>query len=135
MCPSFEIDGICPKGTACKLHHPKNLNRNRKRKRCKEQKNKGRYFGSSELLNGGELETSIGEDSIEVVGVESILCDGRYPESDYISLDGPQEVEDTRDLKRSRLYSLNSEVSELLFDDMGKLMKPIGIMNKITVYE
>nr|VDD06981.1 unnamed protein product [Brassica rapa] len=48
-CPVFEATGLCSQGSKCKLHHPKNQSKGRKRKRPAEPSEKsfrGRYFGS-----------------------------------------------------------------------------------------
>ncbi|WZY98518.1 hypothetical protein YC2023_070847 [Brassica napus] len=52
-CPDFEATGSCPQGSKCKLHHPKNQGKGRKRKRPSEPSEKnprGRYFGSLQKL-------------------------------------------------------------------------------------
>ncbi|XP_024007844.1 uncharacterized protein At1g21580 isoform X2 [Eutrema salsugineum] len=49
ICPVFEATGSCSQGSKCKLHHPKNQSKGRKRKRPSEPSEKnsrGRYFGS-----------------------------------------------------------------------------------------
>ncbi|KAF2591635.1 hypothetical protein F2Q70_00040314 [Brassica cretica] len=48
-CPVFEATGSCSQGSKCKLHHPKNQSKGRKRKRPaepSERNSRGRYFGS-----------------------------------------------------------------------------------------
>ncbi|KAF3495029.1 hypothetical protein DY000_02055280 [Brassica cretica] len=48
-CPVFEATGSCSQGWKCKLHHPKNQSKGRKRKRPaepSERNSRGRYFGS-----------------------------------------------------------------------------------------
>ncbi|CAH8354556.1 unnamed protein product [Eruca vesicaria subsp. sativa] len=52
-CPDFEATGSCSQGSKCKLHHPKNQGKGRKRKRPSEPSEKnarGRYFGSLQKL-------------------------------------------------------------------------------------
>ncbi|KAL5993089.1 hypothetical protein ACLOJK_014010 [Asimina triloba] len=134
VCPLFKANGMCPRGSACKLHHPKNGNKGKKRKRAKKQKNgRGRYFGSpvptsiclSEKVASGECGTEQGG-----VRGDVFFYDGRY--ADYISLDASDVESKETNTPTSTTMSCGGDSSDLCPDDLDMLMKPVRIMNENT---
>lgn len=113
VCPVFESNGICPQGSACKLHHPKTANKNRKRKRTKDERNiKGRYFGSPGLINIGESKEVDSDNHTTKQSGDIFVCDGRY--TDYISLDFVvEEASETKDLTDTNEPLCNGEPLDL----------------------
>ncbi|KAF5208151.1 Zinc finger ccch domain-containing protein [Thalictrum thalictroides] len=89
VCPIFQSTGVCLQRSVCKLHHPKN--RNKSKKRSKDSNKPGaRYFGSK--LNGAsELGNVSSGKHIEKQSEEIYTSEEKL--SDYISLDVSDEEE------------------------------------------
>ncbi|KAJ4966580.1 hypothetical protein NE237_018429 [Protea cynaroides] len=129
VCPEFEATGICPQGSMCKLHHPKNQNKGKKRKRSKDRKNKrARYFGSS-LTDASENSTVASNKPAVQNNIDIFYQEGRYV--DYIGLDvSDEEAGETTNLTDRHTTLCDSDPSELAPDDMGDLIKPVRILNR-----
>ncbi|XVE60266.1 hypothetical protein DITRI_Ditri05aG0115200 [Diplodiscus trichospermus] len=81
VCPYFEATASGPQGSKCKLHHPKNRSKGKKRKRSVEHKNAhGRYFG----IDISEPKSMVYERH-QALFDDNIFFDGKF--SDYIRLD------------------------------------------------
>lgn len=86
VCPVFEANGMCPQGSACKLHHPKTGNKSKKRKRVKDERStRSRYFVSLGLIHAGDSKAKISDDHMAEQSGDIFFCNGRF--TDYISLD------------------------------------------------
>ncbi|XP_069153351.1 uncharacterized protein At1g21580 isoform X4 [Solanum lycopersicum] len=127
VCPVFEATGNCPKGSNCKLHHPKNRRKGAKRKALSELKNgRGRYFGSphihiSECITAGSEKPS-------VKGNNDIFLEGKFV--DFISLDGSDEEEQTIDQRSEEKPLCESGPAEMQLDDLDELIKPVRLINR-----
>ncbi|XP_043716855.1 uncharacterized protein LOC122664886 isoform X2 [Telopea speciosissima] len=129
VCPVFEATGICPQGSMCKLHHPKNQNKDKKRKRSKDRKNKrGRYFRSR--LTDATKNGRVASDKPAVQNTGDIFfLEERLV--DYIRLDvSDEEAGETTNVSDMHTTLCDSEPSELTSDDLGDLIKPVRILNR-----
>ncbi|KAL1208003.1 hypothetical protein V5N11_022047 [Cardamine amara subsp. amara] len=131
ICPVFEATGTCSQGSKCKLHHPKNQSKGRKRKRPSEpsQKNsRGRYFGSLHKVIS-ESEPMVVErrstDS-EVFGMEGldfvILGSTEYEAGD--NNDPEYEAGDNNDPATEESICSDSEAPDSLYN----LIRPVALM-------
>ncbi|XP_057973394.1 uncharacterized protein At1g21580 [Malania oleifera] len=126
VCPNFEATGVCSQGSKCKLHHPKNRSRGKKRKRSIEQTNaRGRYFGS---INPNIAETAVAVSEKHTAhNNEIFLEDGRL--ADYISLDvSDDEARETEGPMSEQTAMCDDEPSDAQLDNLDQLIKPIRIM-------
>ncbi|KAG6626185.1 hypothetical protein CIPAW_15G030900 [Carya illinoinensis] len=126
VCPVFEATGTCPEGSKCKLHHPKNRSKGKKRKRVGAQKNaRGRYFGSMHI-NVSEPGTTVFEKHPSHNN-DDLLLEGKF--ADYIGLDvSDEEVGESNDPGSEQTFC-DSDLSDVQFDDLDQLIKPVRIMN------
>uniref|UniRef100_A0A1J3FRE9 C3H1-type domain-containing protein n=1 Tax=Noccaea caerulescens TaxID=107243 RepID=A0A1J3FRE9_NOCCA len=122
ICPVFEATGSCSQGSKCKLHHPKNQSKGRKRKRPSEpsQKNaRGRYFGSLQkglsepepmVLDGSSTDS-------EAFGMEGL---------DFIILGAATEYEsgDNNDTAIEQSISSDNEEPVSIYN----LIRPVALM-------
>ncbi|XP_021895300.1 uncharacterized protein LOC110812756 isoform X2 [Carica papaya] len=130
VCPAFEATGSCPQGSKCKLHHPKNRSKGRKRKRSCAQKNaRGRYFGSLhvEITEPGSV--VLERHSMQE---ENAIFGGKL--TDYIGLDDTDgevsdgEAGESNDLGNEKTTFGEGDLSDFQFDDLDELIKPVRIM-------
>ena len=128
VCPVFEATGSCPQGSKCKLHHPKNRSKGKKKKQSRELNAQVRYFGFKHVGNGdpggaaSEKDTTKKDDDIS-------FREGRF--SDYIGLDvGDEEDGNIENLRTQHTTLFSSEPSYLHLDDLDELIKPVLIMYK-----
>ncbi|KAK4722029.1 hypothetical protein R3W88_012262 [Solanum pinnatisectum] len=127
VCPVFEATGNCPKGSKCKLHHPKNRRKGVKRKALSELKNgRGRYFGSPHI-DITECITA-GSEKPSVKGNNDIFLEGKFV--DFISLDGSDEEEQTIDQRSEEKPLCESGPAEMQLDDLDELIKPMRLINR-----
>ncbi|KAL3339736.1 hypothetical protein AABB24_028384 [Solanum stoloniferum] len=127
VCPVFEATGNCPKGSKCKLHHPKNRRKGVKRKVLSELKNgQGRYFGSPHI-DITECITA-GSEKPSVKGNNDIFLEGKFV--DFISLDGSDEEEQTTDQRSEEKSLCESGPAEMQLDDLDELIKPMRLINR-----
>ncbi|KAG5568493.1 hypothetical protein H5410_064501 [Solanum commersonii] len=127
VCPLFEATGNCPKGSKCKLHHPKNRRKGVKRKALSELKNgRGRYFGSPHI-DITECITA-GSEKPSVKGNNDIFLEGKFV--DFISLDGSDEEEQTIDQRSEEKPLCESGSAEMQLDDLDELIKPMRLINR-----
>ncbi|XP_027772203.1 uncharacterized protein LOC107017622 isoform X2 [Solanum pennellii] len=127
VCPVFEATGNCPKGSNCKLHHPKNRRKGVKRKALSELKNgRGRYFGSPHI-HITECITA-GSEKPSVKGNNDIFLEGKFV--DFISLDGSDEEELTIDQRSEEKPLCESGPAEMQLDDLDELIKPMRLINR-----
>ncbi|XP_042479792.1 uncharacterized protein At1g21580 isoform X2 [Macadamia integrifolia] len=129
VCPVFEATGTCPQGSMCKLHHPKNQNKGKKRKRSKDRKNKrGRYFGSR--FTDATKNSTVASNKPAVQNNGDIFFEeGGF--ANYISLDfSDEEAGETTNITDMYTTLCDSEPSELASDDLGDLIKPVRILNR-----
>ncbi|KAM3305900.1 putative protein isoform X1 [Capsicum chacoense] len=129
VCPIFEATGSCPRGSKCKLHHPKNKRKGVKRKASSELKNgRGRYFGSPHIDIIERI--TAGPEKPSVKGNNDILCkEGRFV--DFISLDdGSDEEEQTIDQRSEETPLSESGPTEMQLDDLNELIKPMRLLNR-----
>ncbi|XP_059630634.1 uncharacterized protein LOC132273660 isoform X2 [Cornus florida] len=127
VCPIFEATGICPQGSNCKLHHPKNRTKGKKKKPPREQKNtQGRYFGSRHI-DFAECRMTLSEKHSAKDDDDDIFFqEGRF--ADYISLDVSDEEDgETGDSARERTTLSDGDFADAQVDE---IIKPIRIMNK-----
>ncbi|KAK9271345.1 hypothetical protein L1049_026935 [Liquidambar formosana] len=110
----------------CKLHHPKNRSKGKKRKRSREQKNaQGRYFGSTHI-DAAEPGAVVSEKH-SAQNNDNNFLHGRL--ADYISLDvSDEEAGETID-PTSKQTTYDSDSSDLQLDDPDELIKPFRIIN------
>nr|DAD39802.1 TPA_asm: hypothetical protein HUJ06_014125 [Nelumbo nucifera] len=129
VCPAFEATGICPQRSMCKLHHPKNRNKGKKRKRSKDHQNtRGRYFGSR-ITDVSEPKPVASDLSSAQNSEDIFFLEGKF--TDYISLDiSDEEMKEISDPTDTQATSCESDPSELPLDDSDELIKPIRIMVK-----
>ncbi|KAJ4916334.1 Zinc finger C-x8-C-x5-C-x3-H type family protein [Raphanus sativus] len=120
-CPDFEATGSCSQGSKCKLHHPKNQGKGRKRKRPSEPSEKnarGRYFGSLQKLFS-ESEPMVVERrpaESEHFGTEGL---------EFISLGATEyEAGDNTDQATEQSISSESEERASIYD----LIRPVALM-------
>lgn len=130
VCPSFEATGTCPQGPKCKLHHPRNRAKEKKRKRSREHRNAwGRYFVSKDITVS-EPRTVSGKPSAQ--NSDDVVVDGV---ADFISIDvGDEEVGETNDPIQEQAAYCDSDSSELEFDDLDELIKPIRLLERLKTY-
>lgn len=129
VCPIFEATGSCPRGSKCKLHHPKNKRKGVKRKASSELKNgRGRYFGSPQIDIIERI--TAGPEKPSVKGNNDIFCkEGRFV--DFISLDdGSDEEEQTIDQRSEETPLSESGPTEMQLDDLNELIKPMRLLNR-----
>ncbi|KAH0681312.1 hypothetical protein KY284_022397 [Solanum tuberosum] len=127
VCPVFEATGNCPKGSKCKLHHPKNRRKGVKRKALSELKNgRGRYFGSPHI-DITECITA-GSEKPSVKGSNDIFLEGKFV--DFIGLDGSDEEEHTIDQRSEEKPLCESGPAEMQLDDLDELIKPMRLINR-----
>lgn len=128
MCPVFEATGKCPQGSKCKLHHPKSINKTKKRKQSTIQisSNKRRYFGSSITEAVKPLNVSYDKNDLE--GGDLFCCDGRF--TDFISLDANSDEDGTEVTVSmdSHTMQCDSELSDQRQDDVEALIKPVNLL-------
>ncbi|XP_020582737.1 uncharacterized protein LOC110026215 [Phalaenopsis equestris] len=128
-CPLFEATGSCPQGSLCKLHHPKNKSKSKKRKRSEIQNSShGRYFYSIIGKEGSAESVEVPSGQNDLEGDNDIFCsDGRFTE--YINLD--DDDDDIVALKNDRSYTgeLDSGFLDFQSCDIDVLIKPIRINN------
>ncbi|PQM37687.1 uncharacterized protein Pyn_12733 [Prunus yedoensis var. nudiflora] len=112
VCPSFEATGTCPQGPKCKLHHPRNRTKGKKRKRTREQKNAwARYFVSKDI-NFSEPRAVSGKNCAQ--NGDDTFDDGRA--ADFISIDdSDEEAGESNDPINEQAASCDSDSSELEF--------------------
>uniref|UniRef100_A0A5B7B742 C3H1-type domain-containing protein n=1 Tax=Davidia involucrata TaxID=16924 RepID=A0A5B7B742_DAVIN len=132
VCPIFEATGICPQGSKCKLHHPKNRTKWKKRKPSREQNAQGRYFGSRHIdiaVRG----TAVSEKQ-SAKDDDDIFCqEGRF--TDYFNLDvSDEETGETNDLTRGQTTLCDDDPTDVQVD-LDELIKPIYLMNKNPMTE
>ncbi|KAJ0984390.1 hypothetical protein J5N97_002746 [Dioscorea zingiberensis] len=129
VCPVFEATGKCPHGSKCKLHHPKSINKTKKRKQTTVQicSNKRRYFGSSITEAGKPLNVVSYKNDTEEG--DMFCCDGRF--TDFISLDVKSDEDGTEATVPMDSHSTpcDSELSDQQPDDIDALIKPVGLMH------
>ncbi|KAI5355206.1 hypothetical protein L3X38_008101 [Prunus dulcis] len=127
VCPSFEATGTCPQGPKCKLHHPRNRTKGKKRKRTREQKNAwGRYFVSKDI-NFSEPRAVSGKHCAQ--NGDDIFDDGRA--ADFISIDASdEEAGESNDPINEQAASCDSDSSELELDDLDELIKPVRLLDR-----
>ncbi|XP_013585492.1 PREDICTED: uncharacterized protein At1g21580 isoform X1 [Brassica oleracea var. oleracea] len=120
-CPDFEATGSCSQGSKCKLHHPKNQGKGRKRKRPSEPSEKnarGRYFGSLQKLFS-ESEPMVVDrhpTESEDFGTEGI---------EFISLGATEEeAGDNNDQATEQSISSESEEPASIYE----LIRPVALM-------
>lgn len=120
-CPDFEATGSCSQGSKCKLHHPKNQGKGRKRKRPSEPSEKnarGRYFGSLQKLFS-ESEPMVVDrhpTESEDFGTEGI---------EFISLGATEEeAGDNNDQANEQSISSESEEPASIYE----LIRPVFLM-------
>ncbi|KAL5776832.1 hypothetical protein ACOSP7_009758 [Xanthoceras sorbifolium] len=131
VCPIFKATGSCPRGSKCKLHHPKNQRKGKKSKRSRERKNsRGRYFGSLPM-DDFEPRIMMSERQSEQDNGD-VIVEGKF--ADYITLAiSGDEAGETNDAMNEQTTLYDSDNSDFqLDDDLDKIIKPIHIMNKIT---
>ncbi|GMI90843.1 hypothetical protein HRI_002753600 [Hibiscus trionum] len=121
VCPNFEAMGSCPLGSKCKLHHPKNRSKEKKKKRSMENKiARGRYFGVN-------MKRMVSERPHQVLEDGNICFDGEF--SDYISLDvSDDEAGELHQVICDETSFGDSDSSDLQSEDLDELIKPIRIM-------
>ncbi|XP_055833416.1 uncharacterized protein At1g21580 isoform X2 [Solanum dulcamara] len=127
VCPVFEATGNCPKGSKCKLHHPKNRRKGVKRKDSSEIKNgRGRYFGSPHIDITERI--TAGSEKPSVKGNNDIFLEGKF--ADFISLDGSDKEEQTIDQRSEEKPLFESGPTEMQLDDLDELIKPMRLINR-----
>uniref|UniRef100_A0A5B7B3P1 C3H1-type domain-containing protein n=2 Tax=Davidia involucrata TaxID=16924 RepID=A0A5B7B3P1_DAVIN len=133
VCPIFEATGICPKGSKCKLHHPKKRTKGNKRKPSREQKNtQGRYFDSRHI-DIAECRAAVYEKHSSKDD-DDIFFLGRF--TDYISVDvSDEEAGETKDPTRGQTTLCDGDPRDVQVEDIDELIKPIHIMNKNLMTE
>ncbi|PKA63562.1 Zinc finger CCCH domain-containing protein 7 [Apostasia shenzhenica] len=135
-CPLYEATGQCPKGSQCKLHHPKNRSKSKKRKEEKLRSScQGRYFYST-LVKAGEL-LKVPSGKNYLLGGDDIFCfDGRFNE--YVSLHAVTDKfgAQIKDPMDSFLGQLDTDCSDMQSCDIDALIKPIRIMKRgdLTIF-
>ncbi|XP_020228266.1 uncharacterized protein LOC109809359 isoform X2 [Cajanus cajan] len=124
VCPTFEATGTCSEGTKCKLHHPKNQSKGKKRKRSRDQNSRGRYFGSIPAADVSES---------GMVAPKRLKQSGELEEelSEYINLDVNAEVEDTVDQSFEPAAMCDNDSLDLHLDDFDELIKPVLLMKTL----
>ena len=128
VCPIFEATGSCPLGSKCKLHHPKNRSKGKKKKQSRELNAQGRYFGFRHV-NNRDPEKVVSEKDTAKNNDDISFQEGRF--ADYISLDVSDEDIGSINGPRTQQTTLfGSEPSYLHLDDLDELIKPVLIMNK-----
>ncbi|KAK7320962.1 hypothetical protein VNO77_30965 [Canavalia gladiata] len=121
VCPVFEATGTCTQGTRCKLHHPKKQSKGKKRKRSVDQNSQGRYFCS--------ILIDVSEPGMTMAPKQPRQNDDLEEElSDYISLDGNEDVADTVDQSFEPATLCNDHPLDLQLDDFDEFIKPVLIM-------
>ncbi|KAM0933950.1 putative transcription factor C3H family [Dioscorea sansibarensis] len=128
VCPVFEATGKCPQGSKCKLHHPKSINKTKKRKQTTIQisSNKRRYFGSS--ITEAVKPLNVVHDKKVVEGRDLFCCDGQF--TDFISLDANSD-EDGAEVTvsmDSHAMPCDSELSDQQPEDVEALIKPVHLL-------
>ncbi|KAJ7965496.1 Zinc finger, CCCH-type [Quillaja saponaria] len=128
VCPTFEATGTCPQGTNCKLHHPKNQSKGKKRKRSGDQKNtRGRYFGSMHV-DVSEPGIIVGPKPSEQDN-DNISLEGKL--ADYISLNvGDEEVGESLNLTCQQTTFRDIDPSDSELENLDDLIKPVLIMKE-----
>lgn len=125
-CPVFEATGSCPQLSECKLHHPKNLSKGKKKKRASEpwqKKASGRYFGSLHK-HLPESEPML----VKELAVDGEVLGGEAP--DFIKLDvNEHEASENMDSNTRESVSDDSEVH----DWIDELIRPVGLMQEVSV--
>ncbi|XP_015885756.3 uncharacterized protein LOC107421110 isoform X1 [Ziziphus jujuba] len=130
VCPIFEATGTCPQGSKCKLHHPKNRTKGKKRKRTGEKKNvQGRYFGSMHINVVGPI-TAVSEKlSGQAQHDNDIASEGKF--ADFISIDvSDDEAGESNDRESEQATLSDSDISQFHLDGLDELIKPVRIMDK-----
>ncbi|XP_057470258.1 LOW QUALITY PROTEIN: uncharacterized protein LOC130759159 [Actinidia eriantha] len=130
VCPTFEERGICTQGSKCKLHHPKNQNKGKKKKPSATQKNtRGRYFGS----NISECRTAVSEKH-STKNNDDIFCqEGKI--ADYIHLDfSDEEAEEINDPASERTISPDGDITDMELD-VDELIKPFNAIKRSMTIE
>ncbi|KAL4583144.1 hypothetical protein LXL04_007709 [Taraxacum kok-saghyz] len=120
-CPVFEATGECSQATKCKLHHPKNRNRNRKPQNStpRHLKNsKGRYFGGA--VSGGNT-----------IPLYHKKDDDLCQQPEFISLDFG-DLEDVMVIDNDQTTMVTGDPLEAT-DDLDDLTKPIRIMKNVKL--
>ncbi|GFY85571.1 zinc finger C-x8-C-x5-C-x3-H type family protein [Actinidia rufa] len=130
ICPTFEETGICTQGSKCKLHHPKNRNKGKKKKPSAAQKNaRGRYFGS----NISEHRTLVSEKHSTKHNDDIFCQEGKF--ADYIHLDfGDDEAEEISDPVSERTSSRDGDLTDMELD-VDELIKPFNLIRRSMVIE
>ncbi|GFZ09829.1 zinc finger C-x8-C-x5-C-x3-H type family protein [Actinidia rufa] len=130
VCPTFEERGICTQGSKCKLHHPKNQNKGKKKKPLATQKNtRGRYFGS----NISECRTAVSEKH-STKNSDDIFCqEGKF--ADFIHLDfSDEEAEEINDPASERTISPDGDLTDMELD-VDELIKPFNAIKRSMTIE
>lgn len=124
MCPIFEATGSCPQGSKCKLHHPKNRSKGKRKKRLGTQKNtRGRYFG---FMNIKVSEPGTAVHEKHFMQKHDDVLQGKF--SEYISVaESNEEVGDCNDPKSEQTFC-DSDSAEVQLEDLFELIKPVRIM-------
>ncbi|XP_029144132.1 uncharacterized protein [Arachis hypogaea] len=121
VCPTFEAMGNCEEGTKCKLHHPKKLSKEKKRKRSRDENvGRRRYFGS--------VLTDIKETGLMVAQrqwQQSHDKDGDV--ADYIGF----EVEESVDQPYEQATPCNNDIWDLQLDNLDEPIRPVLTLKNI----
>ncbi|XP_057490495.1 zinc finger CCCH domain-containing protein 7-like isoform X1 [Actinidia eriantha] len=130
ICPTFEENGICTQGSKCKLHHPKNRNKGKKKKPSAAQKNaRGRYFGS----NISEHRTLVSEKHSTKHNDDIFCQEGKF--ADYIHLDfSDDEAEEISDPASERTISRDGDLTDMELD-VDELIKPFNLIRRSMAIE
>lgn len=128
-CPIFEATGSCPQGSLCKLGHPKNQIKSRKRKRTKLKSNsQGRYFSTIGKANK-PLSTASSQNDLE--DPNDIFCsNGRFTEYINLETDSDDVGIGNNVLMDSYPGNLACGYHEMKSCDIDALIKPVQIMKK-----
>lgn len=129
VCPTFEATGSCPLGSKCKLHHPKSRSKGKKSRGSRKQKSTyGRYFGSM-LLDDSEPQMTMISERHSTHDNINLFVEGKLV--DYISVDfSNEEAREANDALCGQTTFPDNDASDLQFDDLDELIKPIRIMNR-----
>ncbi|KAF9609754.1 hypothetical protein IFM89_018202 [Coptis chinensis] len=126
VCPVFSSTGVCPQGSMCKLHHPKN--RNKATKLAKISRTiRGRYFGSK--LNDTSDTGIVSSDKRTGEKSEDIFTDDTNELADYISIDVSDEECQNSDYpigKYTKFY--DSEPSDTQSDELHEFIIPVRLL-------
>ncbi|XP_050942610.1 uncharacterized protein LOC103489707 isoform X2 [Cucumis melo] len=128
VCPLLEATGTCPDRSTCKLHHPKQQTKGRKRKRLEGRNNdQGRYFGSTNQ-DVSRSRLVVSDKQLPVKSSDPFLEDL----TDYISLDvgSDEDIEESHDSTSQTTSFCQGYLSELLLEDPDELIKPVRVMNE-----